>query len=373
MDEEKAENRKQKTEEKAESGKGKAETGLAAKEHREHKEETRKSESGQRKLLRSLCSFAANNSAIGNRQSDEGKVGNTSPRPSPHRDPEPCRDAERENCSLAVSQAEIGNRKSAMGFTLIELLVVIAIIGILAALLLPALASAKAKTKRLNCVHNLRQLGVGSAVYATDSADLLPPWRAYAPFAANGEMNLMSASHYSRYVWLDETHSHLGWKVSGDSPQPQDCHFENAGYLYPAKYVGDGKIYFCPSLQFGGPYSPDDYQPLLTSDKVKGVVRSSYFYNPRTRDAANGDDVRRYQKSSQLEGHKLFACDVITNIKPDFTAHLKDQGYCVLFTDNAAKFVKSPEAFDLADQMRFHGGNFGTPQELDAIFDLLEK
>ena len=54
------------------------------------------------------------------------------------------------------------------GFTLVELLVVIAIIGILAALLLLALSAAKARAKRIDCVNNLRQMGVGSAIYAAE-------------------------------------------------------------------------------------------------------------------------------------------------------------------------------------------------------------
>jgi len=60
------------------------------------------------------------------------------------------------------------------GFTLIELLVVIAIIAILAALLLPALAAAKRRAHNIQCVNNLKQLGLAGLLYANDFGKALP-------------------------------------------------------------------------------------------------------------------------------------------------------------------------------------------------------
>jgi len=66
-------------------------------------------------------------------------------------------------------------RRKGVAFTLIELLVVISIIGILAAMILPALARAKESGRRISCLNNLRQLGVAAKIYVDDSQGAYPP------------------------------------------------------------------------------------------------------------------------------------------------------------------------------------------------------
>ena len=138
------------------------------------------------------------------------------------------------------------------GFTLIELLVVIAIIAVLAAMLLPALAAAKRKAQRINCLNNLRQWGIAVQVYASDADDYIPRdgTDQNETYAVYSGVSSGSGSPLDNYAWFNELP-----QLVGDHPLSY-YNGLSGGFQqrYPFPNNGVGKMWMCPSIQV----SPND-------------------------------------------------------------------------------------------------------------------
>jgi len=123
--------------------------------------------------------------------------------------------------------------KTIRAFTLIELLVVIAIIAILAALLLPALARAKARAQKIQCVNNLKQDALSFRIWQGDNNDLFPMFVTKAQGGAKEAVGPKATAN-----------SQTG---NFDQAIPGNCRGVFSMFLVMSNELSTPKILFCPS------------------------------------------------------------------------------------------------------------------------------
>lgn len=246
----------------------------------------------------------------------------------------------------------IKQNKTREGFTLIELLVVIAIIAILAALLLPVMAKAKARAQEVGCLNNLKQWGLAQSMYVDDNNQVFPFPR-YEPTypagfntddTANPDWTDIYSYYHSGYgndVWFNALPSYVG-----SQPMYQWALLNNRGLFQNVSASGQ-TIFICPTA-FAQGINPIDI-PQAHGWMSSGQ-RPLFSYGMNSKATADESQAFPYD----------LPCKV---------SMVKNPSAFVLFSDTRNISTETPYYAEPSDQ--YPSGNsveLGTPQSYTTRF-----
>jgi prepilin-type N-terminal cleavage/methylation domain-containing protein/prepilin-type processing-associated H-X9-DG protein len=188
-------------------------------------------------------------------------------------------------------------------FTLIELLVVIAIIAILAAMLLPVLSRARQTAMRIQCMNNLKQLGLAAMVYANDNHGYFPP----RSFADRWPDKFYDSYGHNLKILLCPSEVTNAPITSGSSPSNNVADASSRSYL-----INGWNDYFQATFGAGS----DDFGNYMSGSYPQGMLQSSIMQSTTVillgekssqagdfyADLLNGDDIDEVVNESRHGG-----------------------------------------------------------------------
>ncbi len=215
------------------------------------------------------------------------------------------------------------------GFTLIELLVVVVVVGIVSALLLPAVARSKSRAQAIYCLNNLRQLQAAWLFYADENQGWLP--------------GVIGGSYPGSGRWVS------GWlDFSSNSDNTNTLYLTLPEYSQLGPYLASAGVYRCPS----------DRSSVLISGRPHARVRSlsmNCWMNYVGSESIGQDEFRVFRKLDDIQEPTPSKAWVLMDEREDsindglFKTNLKDRGVLARIVDFPASYHGRSAGIAFAD------------------------